>query len=448
MIDNDLDTEKTLLGCLLLDNEQIDNCDRLKADHFSADSHKTLYTTIVGMHRIGMSVDITTLVSTLKTKGLLQEPITPAYILKLENFVFSTENAVDYQNILIEKYKKKELIKRCVETIEDAKTSDSVEDLISLHEKQINAISEESAQSGFSSVGDLVVDVIEEINDFKESGHSKGFVPSGFSELDKRTAGGLHNSDLIIIAARPSIGKTAFVLNMALNVGCAFYDRTKEKKPVAIFSLEMSKEQVASRIVSTMTDVPMNMIMEKNLNPIQLHRINDCARTLHDAPIYIDDEAGMTFTKLRRKARRLKSSVPELSLIVIDYLQLMESDDRKQSRQQEISNISRNLKQLARELNVPVVALSQLSREIEKRKGKNARPMLSDLRESGAIEQDADMVLFLHRDKKSHTKFDDISENIEMAELIIGKQRNGPIGTIDMIFLKETATYKCIRRNV
>jgi replicative DNA helicase len=306
-------------------------------------------------------------------------------------------------------------------------------------------------------VGTLTLETVEEIERRCSSTHEVTGVATGYTDLDDWT-GGFQKSDLIILAARPSIGKTAFALNIALNVGAGLRNRQVYKdrqRCVGVFSLEMSASQINMRLLSTLSEVPMHLMRSGKLGPRDRTKMAQFARQLHGVPIYIDDTPGISVMELRAKARRLAALRPDLSLIIIDYLQLMRGGGHRGSdnRQQEIAEISRSLKALARELNVPIVALSQLSRLIEQRKGKNARPILSDLRESGAIEQDADMVMFLHREKHFDKKDGEDGEekkkgdiSAEAAELIIGKQRNGPIGTIDLVFFRETATYHNLAR--
>ena len=447
------DAEKAVLGAMILDAEQIEIVlGIVKPNCFYYPRNAYLFEAIIELHAKGQAVDFTTLTTEVRRRGRLEEVGGPGYIVGLEQFIFSTANAADHARIVQQKYQLRELVRIAEEIGTDAKTEvDEVGLLLDRAEKMIFDLSEQRTTRDFQDVGTLTLETIEEIERRSQSSHEVSGVATGYTDLDEWT-GGLQNSDLIILAARPSVGKTALALNMVCNIGAGLRNRKIDesaRRGVGVFSLEMSAAQINMRLLSTISTVPMHKMRSGRLNGGDQRRIHEYAEALHGAPIYIDDSPGISVLELRAKARRLAARVPNLSLIIIDYLQLMRGSGLRSSdnRQQEVSEISRSLKALARELNIPIIALSQLSRLIEQRKGKNAKPVLSDLRESGAIEQDADVVMFLHREKHFDKKDGDDEEQrtaditAEPAELIIGKQRNGPIGTIDLVFFRQTATY-------
>lgn len=453
------DAEKAVLGSMILDAEQIEIVvGLLKAESFFHSRHRHLFTAILELHNKGVSVDFTTLIDEMRRRNLLEEIGGPGYIVSLEQHVFSTANAADHARIVQRKHQLRELI-RITDVIRDEALTEreDVDQILDQAEKMIFDLSEQRTTRDFQDVGTLTIETIDEIERRAASTHEVTGVATGYTDLDEWT-GGLQKSDLIILAARPSVGKTAFALNMTVNIGAGLRNRQvhqEHQRCVGIFSLEMSSPQINMRLLSTLSEVPMHLMRTGKLSARDKTRLHQYARLMHGVPIYVDDTPGISVLELRAKARRLAAMRPDLSLIIIDYLQLMRGSGLKggENRQQEIAEISRSLKALARELNVPIIALSQLSRGIEQRKGKHARPILSDLRESGAIEQDADVVMFLHREKNFDKKGDDEEDErsradiiAEPAELIIGKQRNGPIGIIDLVFFRETATYHNLAR--
>jgi replicative DNA helicase len=447
------DAEKAVLGAMILDASQIEVVMALvKPEFFYHQRHKQLSLAIIELYEKGQSVDFTTLTTEMRRRGQLEEVGGPGYIVGLEQYVFSTANAKDHAHIVLQKHQLRELI-NIAEVIKDQAITEAndVDVLLGQAEAMIFELGERRPTKDFQDIGTLTLETIEEIDRRSRSTHDVTGVATGYTDLDEWT-GGFQSSDLIILAARPSVGKTAFALNMVCNIGAGMRERRmlpEVRRPVGIFSLEMSASQINMRLLSTISNVPMHKMRSGRLTQTEMRRIHENADTLHDAPIFVDDTPGISVLELRAKARRMYARRPDLSLIIIDYLQLMRGSGLRGSdnRQQEVAEISRSLKALARELNVPIIALSQLSRLIEQRKGKGARPMLSDLRESGAIEQDADVVMFLHREKHFDKKDGDDEEQraaditAEPAELIIGKQRNGPIGTIDLVFFRQTATY-------
>ena len=454
------DAEKAVLGSVILDQEQIEIVlGIIKPDAFFHSRNRLLFEAVLDLHEKGVSVDFTTLIDEMQRRNQLEEIGGPGYIVALGQHVFSTVNAADHARIVQRKHQLRQLIHITDVIREEAiNEQEDVDQLLDQAEKMIFDLGEQRTTRDFQDVGTLTLETVEEVERRCSASHEVTGVSTGYADLDDWT-GGFQPSDLIILAARPSVGKTAFALNIALNVGAGLRNRKvyqEKQRCVGVFSLEMSATQINMRLLSTLSEIPMHMMRTGKMGPKDRTRMAQYARQLHGVPIYIDDSPGISVMELRAKARRLAALRPDLSLIIIDYLQLMRGSGHKgsENRQQEISEISRSLKALARELNVPVVALSQLSRLIEQRKGKNARPILSDLRESGAIEQDADMVMFLHREKHFDKKDGEDEEDrrkadihAEPAELIIGKQRNGPIGTIDLVFFRETATYHNLARN-
>lgn len=447
------DAERAVLGAMILDAEQIEVVMALiKPDSFFHPRHRELCEAIVELYEKGQAVDFTTLTTEMRRRGKLEEVGGPGYIVGLEQYIFSTSNAKDHAYIVMQKHQLRQLMGIADEIKDKAATeAEDADTLLEKAEAMIFELGEKRPSRDFQDIGTLTLETIEEIDRRSRSNQDVTGVATGYTDLDEWT-GGLQSSDLIILAARPSVGKTAFALNMVCNVGAGQRERRiipEKRRPVGIFSLEMSGSQINMRLLSTISGIPMHRMRSGRLKQNDMRRLHEYAEALHDAPIYVDDTPGISVLELRAKARRMYARRPDLSLIIIDYLQLMRGSGLRagDNRQQEVSEISRSLKALARELNVPIIALSQLSRLIEQRKGKGARPMLSDLRESGAIEQDADVVMFLHREKHFDKKDGDDEEqrnadiSAEPAELIIGKQRNGPIGTIDLVFFRETATY-------
>ena len=454
-----IEAERTLLGSIILDSEQIEVVQGIiQENEFYFERHQWIYRSVCTLAANNSAIDFTTLISELRKQRKLDDVGGPAYIIGLEQYVFVPQNAADYARIIHQKFQLRQLIEISDQLKSDAITeAEDVGQLLDTAEKKIFDLSEQRTTRDFQDLGTLTIGTMEEIDQRCSADHSVTGVATGYADLDEWT-GGFQKSDLIILAARPSIGKTAFALNMAVNIGCGMRNRQikpEHQRGIGIFSLEMSASQINMRLLSTISEIPMPLMRSGKLNARQKTHLHQIARQIHGSPIYVDDTPGISVLELRAKARRLARREPGLSMLIIDYLQLMRGSSARgsENRQQEVSEISRSLKGLARELEIPVIALSQLSRLIEQRKGKNARPILSDLRESGAIEQDADVVMFLHREKNFDRKDEDDEERnnadimAEPAELIIGKQRNGPIGTIDLIFFRETATYRTLARD-
>ena len=415
-----IEAEQSVIGAMLMDAEAIEIAsETLKEEDFYARQYGVLFSAILQMHQKGEAVDPVTLQTRLREKNLPPEIYSGTMILDLIDQVPTSANIKSYAGIVAEKSLLRKMI-RANEEIAGAcyNQKDELEEIMNQAEKKIFEISQRRDSSGFVPIRQIVLNAIEKI----EYAHIKGNVTglsTGFTDLDNRTAG-FQNSDLILIAARPSMGKTALVLNIAQHVVL------KENRCAAIFSLEMSKEQLTNRLFSMESHVDAQKIRTGDLTEAEWADLIESAGNIGESKLIIDDTPAISVQEMRSKCRKYKLEFG-LEMIIIDYLQLMSGSGKSgESRQQEISDISRSLKALARELNVPVVALSQLSRAVESRP--NHRPMLSDLRESGAIEQDADVVMFIYRDDY----YNPDSEKKGVAEIIIAKQRNGPIGTVEL----------------
>lgn len=418
-----MEAEQAVLGSVLLDAESLATAaEHLKSDDFYSESHKEIFSAILDIHTRSEPVDVVTLVEEIKSRGTLEKSGGVAYLTDLSMSVPSTANLKYYIRIVDEKATLRRLISASNEIIKSCyQGQEELEDIIDQAEKKIFDLSQSQNSHQFYSMKEILLDVYSRIEELsKNKGRITG-VPTGFSEFDNITSG-LNPSELILVAARPSMGKTSFVLNIAQ------YAALRARVPVAVFSLEMAKEQLAQRMLSSEANVELQKIRTGSLDEADWLKLVRAAGPLSQAPIYIDDSPGINSMELRSKARRLKME-RGIGLVVLDYLQLMSGRGKIENRQQEISEISRSLKALARELKVPVVALSQLSRAPEARAGH--RPMLSDLRESGAIEQDADLVAFLYRDEY----YNPDSDKKNIAEVIIAKQRNGPTGTVELVWL-------------
>ncbi len=420
---HNIEAEQSVLGCMLLDKESIAVAtDFLKGEDFYADSHKEIFESMMDIYDRGEPVDLVTVSEQLRQRGTLEAVGGVAYISDLSMAVPSTANVRYYVGIVEEKSILRRLISACNEVIKQSyEASEDIELIIDYAEKSIFQVTQRNTISDFEPIKTILLDTYARIEELSKNKDKIIGVPTGFKDFDQKTSG-LHPSDLILVAARPSMGKTSFVLNIAQ------YAALHANIPVAIFSLEMSKDQLVQRMLSSESNIELQKIRTGELDENDWIKLVEAAGPLSQAPIFIDDTPGITVMEMRSKARRLKIE-KGLGMLIVDYIQLMSGRGKAESRQQEISEISRSLKALARELSVPVVALSQLSRAPEARS--DHRPMLSDLRESGAIEQDADVVAFLYRDEYYNPDTD--KKNI--AEVIISKQRNGPTGTVELVWL-------------
>jgi replicative DNA helicase len=430
-----LEAEQSVLGSMLLDKEAVAAASEvLEGNDFYLDAHKEIYEAMLDVYEQGKPVDLVTLAEALRQRGTLEAAGGGTYISDLSMAVPSTANVRYYIRIVEEKSILRKLIEASNEIIKESYEAAEDLDIIIDHvEKKIFDITQKKNHQSFESIKTILLETYAKIEELtKNKGKIVG-VPTGFRDFDLRTSG-LNPSDFILIAARPSMGKTSFAINIAQNAAVRY------NIPVAIFSLEMSKEQLAQRMLSSEANIELQKIRTGDLTDEDWIKLVRAATPLSQAPIFIDDTPGITVMEVRSKARRLKME-HNIGLIVIDYLQLMSGRGRAESRQQEVSEISRSLKALARELDLPVVALSQLSRGPESRQ--DHRPMLSDLRESGAIEQDADLVVFLYRDEY----YNPDTEKKNIAEAIIAKQRNGPTGTVELIWLGQFTKFASYERN-
>lgn len=429
-----IDAEEAILGAILTNPICFTKiADMIKPQSFYKPANKYIFEAIVELFAKNHAIDIVTVSEKLNESDKLEMIGGRAYINDLALNAITTANIEYYARIVQEKAIKRELINAGSEIVEMAYDNTTTEETLDNAEKLIFNIAQQKTSSDLVSVKDLVLTSYEQISyRYEHRGELTG-VPTGFYDFDNMTSG-LQKSDLIILAARPSMGKTALALNIAQNVAL------KAKKTVAIFSLEMSKEQLVQRMLCSEAEVDTQKLKTGNMQSTDWEKLTTAMNHFADAPLYIDDRPGATVMDVRAKCRRLAMEKKEIGLIVIDYLQLMEASG-KEDRTQQISGISRGLKGLARELNVPVIALSQLSRAVESRPDK--RPMMSDLRESGAIEQDADIIMFIYRDEY-YNKED--TENRGKAEVIVAKHRNGAVGSIDLLFQGAITKFKNIAK--
>ena len=431
-----IEAEESILGGILIENEAINRVTEiLDADDFYRDAHRKIFNALINLSERDEPADLITLTNELRKTDQLDSIGGASYLTSLIDSVPTAANIEYYAKIVKEKAILRKLIQTSTEIITQSyEDRGDVEVFLDEAERAIFEISEKRVRPSFYSIRDIVKESFKTIERLFQKKELVTGVPSGFKELDRMTAG-FQPSDLIIIAGRPSMGKTAFCLNVAQ------YAAIENKIPVAVFSLEMSKEQLVIRMLCSEAHVEGTRLRTGYLNESDWPKLTIAAGNLSEAPIYIDDTAALSVLELRAKARRLKSD-HGLGMVIIDYLQLMKGRARVENRQQEISEISRSLKALSKELSIPVIAVSQLSRKTEERTGN--RPQLSDLRESGAIEQDADLIIFIYRDEIYNRAED--NPNRGKAEVIIGKQRNGPIGKIDLAFLDKFTTFKDLYR--
>lgn len=431
-----LEAEQSVLGAVLLDNVALPKVlEILTQNDFYKESHKAIFEAVISLFERSEPVDLVTLTNTLKEKGGIEKAGGASYLASLVDSVPTAANVASYARIVKEKAMLRELITAATGIVEEARThTGRVEELLDRAEKAIFEIVEQKSKKSYFSMKEILKETFRYIEaKYEKKEHVTG-VPTGFDPLDNLTAG-FQYSDLVIIAGRPSHGKTALALNIALNAAL----HAEKARPTAVFSLEMSKEQLSLRMLSCEGKVEGDRLRKGFLTDQHWQKMTSVADRLSKAPIYIDDTPALTPLALRARARRLKSE-HDLEMVIVDYLQLMQGPPDVNTREQEISEISRSLKALAKELNVPVVALSQLSRRTETHP--NKRPLLSDLRESGALEQDADLILFVYRDEL----YNDKSEDKGRAEVIIGKQRNGPSNeTIKLNFQKEYTRFETPR---
>lgn len=425
-----LEAESSVLGGILLENEAINLVlELLRAEDFYRESHRKIFRAMIELSDRTEPVDVITLSECLKNRGELEAVGGSAYLASLNDFVPTAANIAYYARIVREKSILRHLINAATEVATKGYDATSnVEELLDSAEKAIFDITEQRIKGSFVKVGDMMKDSIKMVEKLFERKTMITGVPTGFKDFDAKTAG-LQPADLIIVAARPGMGKTAFSLNIASHAAFSGYG-------VAVFSLEMAKEQLALRLLCSEARVDNARVRTGYLSDRDFPKLATAAGKLHDALIYIDDTPAISVLELRAKARRLaRDRDKKLGLIIVDYLQLMRGTGAAQNREQEISEISRSLKALAKELNVPVMAISQLNRRVEDRNDKT--PQLSDLRESGAIEQDADVIAFIYREAAYNPKSDD-----NTATITIAKQRNGPTGDLSLTFLREFTRFE------
>lgn len=418
-----IEAEQRVLGALLMDGTAVEKTlNIIIAEDFYYEANSEIFDAIKTVHQFDIPVDIITVTNELKKRDKLEQTGGLEYLAGLTESIVSTKNVSAYLDIIKEKSTLRRIINISNELIEKGyKESDDVQNLIDLAESRVFSLSQNRGSNDFSNVKDVLLTVFNQLEERAKLKGSVTGIDTGYKDLNRMTAG-LQRSDLILLASRPAMGKTSLALNLAMNAA-------KSGSSVAMFSLEMSKEQYIQRLISLESLVEISKFRTGALEDEDWLSLANVMNSISSANMYIDDTASISLFDLISKCRRLKMD-KGLDLVIIDYLQLMSYGARSESRQQEISSISRGLKQLARELNCPVLALSQLSRAVEQRP--DHRPLLSDLRESGAIEQDADIVMMLYRDEYYHREE---SEKKGIAEIIIAKHRNGPVGTVELVFI-------------
>jgi len=430
-----IDMEEAVLGAIMLEKEAVITVlDILKPESFYKDAHKKIFKAITDINLREYPVDLYTVTEELRAHQELESVGGPVYLTQLTSKVVSAANVDYHSRIVAQKYIQRELIRVSTE-IQTRSFDDTydVTELLDYSENELFQIAEGNIKREVSPINVVIKEAIAEIEKAGKREDALVGTPSGFTRLDRLTSG-WQKSELIIIAARPSMGKTAFALSMARNMSI------DHGKNVAIFSCEMSSIQLANRLIIAETDIPGDKIRNGRLSEEEWKQLDTRIKKLVQAPIYINDTPAISIFELRAKCRRLMAQ-HKLDIVIVDYLQLMSGPDNAGSREQEVSNISRSLKSIAKELNVPIIALSQLNRSVEMRGG-TKRPLLSDLRESGAIEQDADMVVFIHRQEKfGITAFEDGSSTKGIAEIILAKNRNGPVDDVKLRFREEKAQF-------
>lgn len=425
----DLEAEQSVLGAMMLSKDIIILiAGKLKPDYFYRNAHSEIFQAIIALYQKNEPVDLVTVSAELKKRDMLEATGGRVYLAEVLDSVPSAANADHYANIVLEKALLRKLIDAGSEIVKDALEDNlEVDDMIESAQKTIMDISKERVQEDFVKLKDILMPVMDSIEKVYDNDNKILGIPTGFKDLDALTSG-LQPSDLIILAARPAMGKTTLAMNIALNAA------TMHKVPVAVFSLEMPKEQLAFRLLATESRIDSSRLKTANLLDHEYKDLTRALGKLSETPIFVDDTPAISPLELRAKTRRLQMEC-DLGLIVIDYLQLMRLGKKRiESRFQEVSEIVRDIKAFARECRVPIIALSQLSRDVEKRQD---GPKLSDLRESGEIEQTADLVLFIHREDYYATNTDKASH----AKLLIAKHRNGPTGAVDLVFRKDISRF-------
>ena len=429
---HNLEAERCVLGAILIHNEAFNVAAELvDQDDFFREAHRLVFERMIDLNERQQAIDFVTLKDELNRSGDLDKVGGPAYISALADGVPRSTNVEHYARIVKEKAALRNLIYTANKIVASAYSAeDEADAVIDRAEQQIFSIAEDKIHTGFVPLSDLVQDGFARIEKLQENKSVVTGVPTGFADIDEMTSG-LQPQDLVIIAARPSMGKTAFALNIAHHVG------TKTDRNVGVFSLEMSKEQLFIRLLTSEAQIDASRFRTGMLSEADYLKLSEAMGKLSEANVFIDDSPGLGVLEMRAKSRRLKAE-RGLDLVIIDYLQLMTGRGRYENRTLELASISRALKNLAKEIDVPVVALSQLSRAPESRS--DHRPQLSDLRESGALEQDADVVMFIFREDM----YEETPDNQNTAEIIVGKQRNGPTGVVKLAFLKQQTRFESL----
>ncbi len=433
------EAEKAVLGSAFLSKTALQKiCDELSPEHFYSEANAKIFETLQELNDEDKPIDITIVTNKLSEKKILSQVGNVEYLSEIIDSVPSASNVEYYINIVKEKMIGRKIIETATDIANDAYVSeDSIYDVLENAEMKMLRIGNMRKTSEFQRIQDVAYRAQENLEKLAEQGSEITGLATGFSEFDKLTAG-LQPSQFIIIAARPAMGKTAFALNLAT------YAATHSNKSVAVFNLEMSAEQLANRILQSLGQIDGGKMRTGRLEHNDWKRLNEAISQLSDTNLFLDDTPGITIGEIRSKCRRLANSDKGLGLVVIDYLQLITGPSKSAgNRQQEVSDISRNLKTMALELGIPVIALAQLSRAVEQREDK--RPIMSDLRESGSIEQDADIVSFLYRDDY-YNKEARRDDNASISEFIIGKNRSGPTTTVELLFKKDTSTFVNFQR--
>jgi len=430
----DLEAEKGVLGSIML---KPDVCDEmvliLRADDFYDDANRSIYTQIIDLHDSGKKIDLTLLCDGLKSAGKFETVGGAAYLAKLMDAVPHAAHAVYYANIVREKSTYRSLINASENILKNAyEQSGESRELLSKAEQEIFAILDERGSGNISNIRDILHEAMDRIDARMRGEHTMGGVDSGFADLDEQM-GGLHNSELIIVAARPSMGKTAFAMNVAEYVAIDL------SVPTLFVSLEMSSIELADRLLCSRTRVNGHRLRNGTISNEDRRKLIEKAGEISAAPLFVDDSPSRTVSEIAAAARRIRRREKKLGLIVIDYLQLIEPDNPKDPRQEQVAKIARRLKGLAREMEVPVMCLAQLNRQAED--SKDHVPRLSHLRESGAIEQDADVVMFVHREEY-YRRGEEQQQYAGQAEIIVAKQRNGPVGKVDLVWQKEFTRFE------
>lgn len=429
-----LEAEMGVLGSILLMPEACDDVAMiLRPEDFHDDANQRLFENMLGMHDEGRKIDVTLLTERLKSNGVYELIGGAAYLVKVANSVPNAAHAVYYSNIVREKATFRSLINASTEILRDAyDETNEAKELLSQAEQRIFSILDARGSSKVSNIRDILHEAMDRLDAISRGEHTNGAVESGFADLDALT-GGLHQSELIILAARPSMGKTALAMNIAENVAMKF------EVPTLFVSLEMSSIELADRLLCSIARVNGHRLRNGTLSQQDKRRLVDKAAEISTAPLFVDDSPSRTVTEIAAAARRIRRREGTLGLIVIDYLQLIEPDNPKDPRQEQVAKVARRLKGLARELEVPVLCLAQVSRQAED--SKFHRPRLSHLRESGAIEQDADVVMFVHREEYFKSG-EEQEQYAGQAEVIIAKQRNGPTGDVELVWRKEFTRFE------